>query len=202
MHWALTAIPALDRLPSFETLRAHGVDLPGLGRRATGLSPVHALLHACVHRASNLGAGLGDRLKWMYDIHLLATRFTAIEWEDFAIACRDARIAGLAAAALHASQAMFATALPAAPLLQLKHDGGSDALDATRLSDWRYVQRRNFAALHGMGAKAAWLWARAFPPMGYLRELYGSEQGWLGLMFQRAQRFSNRFNLRPDSTGG
>lgn len=202
LHWALAEAPALDRLPGFDALHASAIALPGLGLSAIGLSPVHALLHACVHRASNLGAGLGDRLKWLYDIHLLAMRFDSTEWDCFVDACRDARICGLAWSGLHAAQALFATGLPVAVSERLGRDAGADALDASRLADWRYLQRRNLQALDGFAAKACWLGNRVFPANGYLRELYGSEQGWIGLMWQRLLRLVARFTSRPDSASG
>lgn len=202
LHWALAAAPALDRLPGFESLLASAIALPGLGPSARGLAPVDALLHACVHRASNLGAGLGDRLKWLYDIHLLATGFARVDWDRFETASRQARVCGIAASGLRASQSMFATPLPADTMDRLEGDSGNDALDATRLSDWRYLQRRNLAALDGLVAKAAWLWGRVFPHSDYLRELYGSERGWFGLMWQRSLRLLARFTSRPGSASG
>lgn len=202
MHWALTSFPVLDRMPGFDTLHADAIALTGLGASARGLSPVHAMLHACVHRASNLCAGPGDRLKWLYDIHLLAASFTSPEWKGFVTACRDARISGMAASGLMASQAMFGTPLPAVPMQQLSGDACSDALDATRLSDWRYVQRCNLASLSGFSAKTAWLWNRAFPPAGYMREFSGSQQGWPGLMWRRFLRLMARLRSRRDQAAG
>lgn len=199
MHWALAAIPALDRLPGFAQLLADAVALPGLGASAKGLDPVAALLHACVHRASNLGARLGDRLKWLYDIHLLALGFSDGQWERFVVACRDARICGMAASGLDATQAAFATMLPATVMQALRQAAGEDALDATRLADWRYVERRNLLALQGLPAKVHWLRARVFPPTGYLHELYGREHGWSRLMWQRLVRLLARVTSRPGS---
>lgn len=199
MHWALAAIPALDRLPGFAELFAGAVALPGLGASARGLGPVEALLHACVHRASNLGARLGDRLKWLYDIHLLATRFSDEQWERFIRACRAARMSGMAASALAATHELFATPLPVT-VMPLLHDAAKhDALDATRLTDWRYMERRNLLALPGIAAKGRWLWDRVCPPTGYLHELYGRDYGWMRLMWQRLRRLLTRVISRPGS---
>ena len=105
---------------------------------------------------------LGDRLKWLYDIHLLAATFTSGQWDRFVDEARDARISGMAASGLMASKTMFNTSLPTQILQQLNRGSGEDAMNASRLADWRYVQRRNFAALGGM-AKVWWLWEQAFP---------------------------------------
>lgn len=192
LHWGLTAEPALSVLPAFEDLFADGMPLPALGGGARGLGKRHSLLHACVHRASNLGAGLGDRLKWLYDIHLLAAALDARDWDEFVHGCRAARVSGIARSGLEASASLFGTPLPGQPLQQLQADAPQDALDAARLGDWRYLQRRNLAALPGWTARARWLWSRAFPPSGYLRELYGPDVSRAQLLGTRLRRLLGR----------
>ena len=77
-------------MPSLPCSRTHA---------AWGLGAAHALLHACVHRASNLSAGLGDRLKWLYDLHLPrpAEMVTLKDPADFRriLACRRAGVPAL-----------------------------------------------------------------------------------------------------------
>ena len=148
-----------------------------------------------------LVAGLFVLLNLLYDIHVLALGFSVGQWNHFVTACRDARVSGMAVSGLMASQVLFATGLPDDAIQQLNRDADVDALDATQLADWRYVQRRNFAAL-GSIEKLTWLWDSTFPPAGYLRELYGSERGWFGLMWQRLLRLAARFTSRPGSARG
>src|SRR5690606_15503428 len=173
LHWALTASPALRHLPAFEVLLADSIPLPRYGGFARGLGPAHALLHACVHRASNLQAGLGDRLKWLYDIHLLAETADEGAWADMVEVSRRARIAGMALDALSMASSLFGTAVPERVREALAQAAPGDDIDAARMADWRYLQWRNLRALPGWMARLRWLWDRLFPPLGYMRESYG-----------------------------
>lgn len=189
LHWALSDWPVLSRLPGFAALSAERIALPGLGDAAWGLDAPHALLHACVHRASNLSAGLGDRLKWLYDLHLLAGALDAGgSWGRFVEVARKAQGCGVCSVGLAASVELFGTAVPEEVMRELEAGRAVEPLDASRLADWRYVQWLNFRALEGWGERAAWLWSRLLPPAGHMRELYGEEHGRAGLVWQRLRR--------------
>jgi len=80
---------------------------PGL--RGDGLSSRSGrpLLLACMHRAAHLGVDgpEGNRLIWLYDIHLLASALSPAQWSEFAAHCAAKRMrrisADAAAAALN-----------------------------------------------------------------------------------------------------
>ena len=189
LHWRLIEWPALDALPDFDALWSGRIPLPGLGEAAFGLGAPHALLHACVHRASNLTAGLGDRLKWLYDLHLLAEALDAsAAWGRFVEVARRAQACGICAEGLAASAGLFGTVVPEDVTWALEQGRGAEPVDARRLQDWGYVQRMNFRALRGWGEKAAWLGSRLVPPAGHMRELYGDRYGRAGLLWQRLRR--------------
>ena len=192
LHWALTGHPALRDLPDFDHLMGGSVSLPGLSPHGFGLGPADAFLHACVHRASNLEIGAGDRLKWLYDIHLLAGVFSEDGWKQVVRICGEARISGMALAALEASHMTFGTVSPATVLDALRSGMHGDALDASRLQDWRHLQWMRLRALPGWRARAGWLWARAFPSSGYMRELYGRDASRAGLLGRRFLRLMGR----------
>lgn len=193
LHWGLSGWPVFGRLPDFQALSRERVALPGLGPGAWGLGAAHALLHACVHRASNLSAGLGDRLKWLYDLHLLANELDAQgKWPQFAGIARQAQGCGVCVEGLAASGALWGTRVPASVIASLEQARASEPLDTDRLSDWRYLQRLNLQALERRRDKAVWLWSRLLPSAGHLRELYGDGHGYAGLLWQRARRAVSR----------
>lgn len=197
LHWALACMPALDALPSFDALRADSIPLPGLGPHARGFGKQDALLHACIHRASNLQTGLGDRLKWLYDIHLLAGSLSVPEWQAFVDRCRQARCCGIALDALQASATAFATALPAGEIARLRAGIDADGLDHTRLGDWRYMEWKNMRALPGTMARLRWIGSRLLPPTGYLREVYAQrDAGRTRLLLTRLGRLLSRLRSR------
>lgn len=193
LHWALSDWPALERLPDFARLHAAAAPLPGLAARVCGLDASDAFLHACVHRASNLVSGLGDRLKWLYDLHLLAAALSSSDagWQRLVDVAASARVAGIGLDGLRASMATFNTRPPPWALVALAEASNGDAIDPTRLDDWRYVQRSNFMAL-GWRDRIAWLRERLFPPVAHLRALYGERHGMAGLWWQRLKRAGKR----------
>ncbi len=192
MHWQLSASPLFDALPTFAQWQAGSQALPSLGPGARGLGAVHAFMHAGLHRASNLSAGLGDRLKWLYDLHLLAGRFSAQDWAEVLRACRAHGLCGVCAQAMLATRAELGTVFPEATLQSLMAAARDEVLDANRLQDWSYIQRLNFRALGSWRRRARWLWERAFPSEGYLHELYGADVSRRGLWWARIRRAVGR----------
>ena len=193
LHWALSDWPVLDRLPAFDTLLATSIPLPSLGSGARGLDAPHALLHACVHRASNLAADLGDRLKWLYDLHLLAAVLNRDGgWPSFLVICEQAQACGIAAEGLAAATTLFGTPVPPAISAALAAGRTHEPLDATRLSDWHYIQKLNFRALPGWGTRLAWIGGRLLPPAGHLRALYGEDLSYPALLWQRLRKAGSR----------
>jgi hypothetical protein len=79
LHWQVNNRQVFAQALRFDEVRARSVPVPPLGPAARALCPTDALLLACMHRAAHLGASgtEGDRLLWLYDIHLLATAMTS-----------------------------------------------------------------------------------------------------------------------------
>ncbi len=78
IHWKVSnPVRFADLLP-FSELVSEAVPIPTLGTAAHTLSPVHALLLACIHRVAHHHNS--RCLIWLYDIHLLVSRLTSDEW--------------------------------------------------------------------------------------------------------------------------
>jgi hypothetical protein len=149
---------------------------------------VHAFLHACIHRAVNLSLGVGDRLKWLYDLHLLGERFTTSDWSLLQQQCREHGLSGVCGSGIEAAAVLFGSVMPGAVLNSLHEASAHESLDIGRLSDWKYMQARNLAALPSMRVRARWLWQRLFPPKAYMQELYGTDLSTASLWMQRLKR--------------
>ena len=146
-----------------------------------------------MHRASNLAADLGDRLKWLYDLHLLAAVLDRDGgWPSFLAACDQAQACGIAAEGLAAATDLFGTPVPPAVAAALAAGRVAEPLDAGRLDDWPYIQRLNFRALPGWGTRLAWIGARLLPPAGHLRALYGEDLSYPALLWQRLRKAGSR----------
>lgn len=193
IHWRLVNSPLFADLLGFEALLTASIPLPRLARDARGLGLVHALLHACIHRAVNLQLGIPDRLKWLYDLHLLVRLSKPPDWSTLQLQCRELGLSGICIAGIETAASLFGHAAPEDGLLPLRDAATHELLDASRLHDWKYMQRRNLAALPSLQLRLRWLWQRLFPPIGYLRELYGADLGIISLWLQRALHAFRRF---------
>lgn len=192
VHWRLLNSPAFADIFSFDELLAASIPLPGLSVHARGLAPAHAFLHATLHRAMNLHIGVGDGLKWLYDLHLLASRLEPKDWALLRQLCRERGLSGVFLEGIRAAAAEFGTAVPAEVLAELHEQRAHESLDASRLGDWYYMQRQNLRALPSRRAYLQWMWGRLFPPLGYLRELYGADKSTAALLLERARRLLRR----------
>jgi len=187
IHWRLANSPLFANLFTFDELMADSIALPNLALNARGLEPVHALIHACMHRALNLSIGVGDKLKWQYDLEVLRANFTSVDWSRLVDLSIRKGLAGVVRNALENAARTFESQLPHEWINALARAETAEALDARRLSDWRYMQRMTFKSLPTAFLKLRWLWQRLFPSRDYLRYRYGSQhKSYCYLIFLRA----------------
>jgi colanic acid biosynthesis glycosyl transferase WcaI len=122
LHEKLNDHRIFTPLLAFEQLFADSIPIPALGPHARSPSPVHMMLHACMHRAANFttvyrAAGESviepNRLIWLYDIHLLANAFTRQEWTRLADFAEQHAIRQVCWDALQATASAFRKSIPA-----------------------------------------------------------------------------------------
>ncbi len=110
VHWRIVNPQLFADLPAYDELAARAATIDVRGQSMRTPRAVDALLLACVHRAAH--HDLSDDLIWLYDIHLVAERFTAEEWTDFIALAATHRVRALCADALRTARDCFHTALP------------------------------------------------------------------------------------------
>jgi hypothetical protein len=188
MHWSLSSAPLFaDRL-GFEELMAASIALPGLAPGALGLGPVHAVLHACMHRASDLANGGGEKLKWLYDLHLLTAGLDDADWRALSALAADRGLAGVCLDALEEAARLLGTALPDEAVAGLRTASERESLDPRRLRRWSYFQRQNLRALPDWTTRLRWLRQRLFPTADYRVEVGKDGVGLVGDRIRRALR--------------
>ena len=189
IHWRLANSPLFSNAFTFDELMADSVALPKLASNARGLGPVHAMIHACVHRALNLSIGVGDKLKWQYDLELVRANFTAADWRRLVDISIRKGLAGVVLNGLKNGARTFESQLPHEWTTALARAELTETLDARRLSDWHYMQRMTLKSLPTVFLKMRWLWQRLFPSLDYLRHLYGNQhRSYPYLIFLRVRR--------------
>ncbi len=112
MHWHLNNDHFFASAFSFDEFVQQTIPIPGLGENARTLEPVHALLLACMHRVGHLKDGTGERLVWLYDIHLLAGQFSEKQWKVFEELTLDRKLESVCLDSMEASRKAFKTRIP------------------------------------------------------------------------------------------
>lgn len=175
LHWRLCNAPILDGRLRVNELRRDAIDLPRLAAGARGLSPAHAFVHACMHRLSDQQFGAGDRLKWLYDLHLISSGFDRRQWQTVCDLVIERGLAGTCRDGLDASVALFDTAFPADIRSQWVAAEARERIDVRRINGWLYAQWINCSALPTWRLRLRWLRQRLLPDADYLRDRYGGD---------------------------
>ena len=186
LHWRLNNSQLFAQALEQEEADSQAVPLPALGPHAKCLCPQHALLLACMHRAGHLKVGHaangetfdeGNRLIWLYDIHLLVGSMSAEELEAFARLAVDRRMAAVCRDALVVTGSQFSTSIPD-PVLQLL-SGPRGEPSARYLSSGAYgIARAELGSL-SWPQRLRLLREHLFPPVEYMRWKYGGRNDFL-----------------------
>lgn len=196
LHWRLSSTPMFAFRFDWNELSAQAIALPTLAPNARGLAPVHAYLHACMHRMQNRSNGVADRLKWLYDLDLLGRGFSASDWDRLATLAIERGLAGVCRNGVLASAARFGDVMPASVLARLAGAAPDEALDVARMDRWWYVQRMSLSAWPTLGLKLRWLRQRLVPDRAYLRERYGAGASLPTALLQRLRAALKRVLAR------
>jgi hypothetical protein len=194
MHWRINNSQILAKLFGYDELAQRSVPLPAFGPHARALGQVDALLFACIHRAGHANAPyyvddiahLGDRLIWLYDMHLLLSRMSAAEQDEFAILAASKKIKAICRDALERTAECFGTPVPSRILKVLNAPGPVEP-SARYFSGGPARQMiGDFAAIDRWSDRVRWLSEHAFPSSAYMRSKYsGTAYTWLPILYAR-----------------
>ena len=202
VHWRVSNMRVFADMLRFEEAWEEAVPVPlAQGGVTRGLSPVHALLLACVHRVAHHADG-GD-LVWIYDIHLIAAGLSTEEWHRFPALALDRGMARVCRRGLDLAREWFGTPAPPAILGDL--DTAGDETSARFLGGFRQIDvlRSDWARLRGWRRRAGFLRAHLLPPPSYMQTSYGtSSRLWLPVLYvHRVVRGAWRALHRLDEGG-
>jgi hypothetical protein len=175
LHWRVANPEVFAGVLTFAELWANRSTIPALGPHAAGASMPHAMLLACTHRvAHHFGT---ERLIWLYDIHLLASRQTGAEWTAFVALAVDRSVATVCLESIERTRQAFGTIVPADAIDALGRSMDSTAERATSAylsSDRRPVDNfiADARALGSWAARLRLMREHLFPPALYMREVY------------------------------
>lgn len=175
LHWDLSNSALFAGRLAWTHLQEGAISLPVLGEGARGLSHTDAFLHACLHRATNTLTGREDRLRWLYDIHLLALRCDADDWRHLLRTAQQARLADACVSALRACRRVFDTPVPDALMPAFEAAAAGEPIRTERLGRWAYFQRACWQRLPDFRTRLRWLRQLLFPDLSHLRVRYAAD---------------------------
>lgn len=185
LHWKVTNPHLFADVLTFEELIGAARPIPQLGE-ALGLSTVHALLLACVHRVAHHQNS--DLLIWLYDIHLLSGAMDDHEREEFPELARAKRVRSICLAGFDHAQRLLGTVIP--PGWRERLAVGNDDIEPSAAFLQQGVRRIDMLLwdlriVGGWGQKARLLRETVFPPAAYVRARYGPHTPLLFAYFDR-----------------
>ena len=186
LHWKITNPHLFAEALTFDELAAAARPIPQLGEHAYGLSNVHALLLACVHRVAHHRNS--DLLVWLYDIHLLASSLNVDERAEFLELAGVKRLRSICAAGLDLARLRYGTSHPAGWLDRLRpaDDAAEPAAAFLRHGGRRVdILWSDLRAVGSWSRKMRLLREHVFPPAAYMRARYGHDTP---LLFAYADR--------------
>lgn len=110
IHWKISTQALFADVLDYQALATESVHLPAVAPEARAAGPVHALLLACVHPAMHHRNE--ERLIWLYDIHLLASQLSLVEFERFTALALDKRVAAVCRHQLDLARSRLRTVIP------------------------------------------------------------------------------------------
>ena len=193
VHWRISNTQMFSRALDYEELRSRSVPLAALGRHARALAPADALLLACMHRAHHIhspyrvdgvSSSGGDRLIWLYDIHLLIDAMSSRELEEFTRLAEKRSMRAICRDGLLRTRQCFGTRVPEEVLLSLSKTGPTEPSAAhLRAGNMRHLLTE-LRSLPRWRDRITLLGEHLFPPPDYMLEKYAvTSRAWLPMLY-------------------
>jgi putative nucleotidyltransferase-like protein len=211
VHWRISNSPILAKALGYAELARRAQPVPALGAHARVLMPVDALLFACVHRAGHANVRYwcgddfvvgGDRLIWLYDMHLLLIAMSPADLHEFTGLAAEKQLRTVCLDALRMTRECFSTPIAQAVFDALQ-PGATVEPSACYVHGGRRLQvLGDFLALDGWPARLRWLMESCFPAADYMRRKYPEATiRWLPVLYARRALDGLAKRLLPGGSG-
>ncbi|TVQ90840.1 MAG: hypothetical protein EA400_05665 [Chromatiaceae bacterium] len=194
LHWRISNTELFALAWTQTELAQRAVPVPALGPAVRALGFADALLLACAHRAHHAyepaGEGedryAGDRLIWLYDIHLLAQAMTTTDWECFTRLASAKRLQRICLDSFTLTRQALGTNFPGPVMAALTRTAHRaiplEALQGNELQRLLATLRATRSWARRLGLIASYL----FPPPAYILAKYDTQRRWqLPLLYVR-----------------
>jgi len=195
VHWRINDSELLSRLFTYDELRQQASPLPALAPHALAAGPVHALLVACMHRAMHMETPYyadgvayfsGNRLIWLYDIHLLAQALTEEQWDEFSQLAERKGLRAVCLDGFERARACFHTALPDRVLAALARPGPTESVSAYLNASIAKRHWLDFWAMEDNASRLRFIRELFFPSASFMRGRFpDAKVKWLPWLYAR-----------------
>ena len=171
LHWRVANPLAFAEALTFDDAWPRSVAVPVLGPFARALSAPDAMLLACIHRVAHHQDRIN--LLWLWDIHLIASAFSAAEWRLFLDRAIRSRMRSVCARSFMLASECFGTEIPETASSALRAAADEPAAAFLR-GGLRQVDiaRADLAALTTWRQRFALVREHLWPPVAYMRAKY------------------------------
>lgn len=177
-HWKISTQSVFADVLTYDELAAQAVPIAALGPGARAAGPVHALLLACIHPVMHHRNA--ERLIWLYDIHLIASRLTAAEFDRFADLARDRQVAAVCARQLAVVRQRFGLRVPDQVTTSLAGGAREPSAEYLQLERrWHDELSASLRSLSRWTDRMRLLQEVLFPAPSYILRAYGHTPGSL-----------------------
>jgi hypothetical protein len=180
-HWRISTQSLFADVLTYDELAGAAVAVPALGVWARAAGGVHALLLGCIHPVMHHRNG--QRLIWLYDIHLLASSLSDSDLERFALLAIEKRMAAICAHQMRLSRERFGTRVPRRlmedPAGWMRAEPSAAYLRPARR--WHHELASNVRGLPRLRDRVRLLGEVLFPSRRYMLAAYGLS-GWTSML--------------------
>jgi Uncharacterised nucleotidyltransferase len=172
-HWKISTQSMFADVLTYDELAVAAEEVPALGRHARGAGALHALLLACIHPAMHHRNA--EHLLWMYDIHLLASRFSETQFDGLAEIAVAKHVAAICAHELARAGARFGFHVP--PRVMAALAAQTDEPSAAYLRPRRRWIHELISSVQGLpswGDRLGLVREVVFPSPRYMLTAYGN----------------------------
>ena len=186
VHWKIVNPQVVADALTFDDLWRHAQPAPALGHAARVPSTVASIALGCIHRLAHHQGH--DRLIWLYDIDLLASRLQPADWDLLRDSACEQQIAGFCLDGLRAARECFGTHIPQEVEATFEQAAPNEPSRAyvdgpvTR----RDVLLSDLAVLGTWRERARLVREHAFPSPDFMQQRYGPNTRWpLAVLYLR-----------------
>jgi hypothetical protein len=172
-HWKVSMQTLFADLLTFDEIAGDSITLPALGPYARSAGVIHALLLACVHPVMHHRNA--ERLIWIYDVHLLASRLSPPDFREFVDLAIAKGVGAICAHELRLAKLRLGTVIPDWVIEKLDARGNAEPTTAylDRERRWHDELVSNVRGLRSWRERVRLLREVALPSPHYMLQSYG-----------------------------